>query len=417
MGSRTQAKTKRSGERGNTLFLVAGFMFVMLGMGALAIDLASYYVARNQSQKVADSAALAGAKVFVESGCVTNGSCAGEEGLATTRATQAASQNLVEGQPVTVQAVNFLETPQNPQITVQIQSANLHLYFAGALGITSGPNVGATATAEAYNPSGAAGGAPIYCTSCARPWLIPNCDQFNANAAELNLACPAGQDYFLDPGTNYGVANPGCVTANGVVGEQIDIQLQTKPALYGAMDVDTPFLGNLGDYQQAITTCFTGQTTCGPRNVSVFPGGVPAPATTAGVQNLLHIAANGPVLGQDTIDPTVCPPQIHAGALNPLVLNGVANVNDAISTSDSIVTAYIYDPVNALTPGTPQSVNIVGFAQIFITYADPNPANLGDVYGVVLGVAGCGSNGGGTCNNAAIQGATTMPVRLISTGP
>src|ERR1700722_12557616 len=176
MGLRERKKRQRNGERGNTLFLVAGFLFVMLGIGALAIDLASMYVARNESQRAADSAALAGAKVFVESGCVTLGDCTGQEGLATTRATQAALQSLVAGQPVTVQAINFTETPQNPQITVQIVSSNLPLYFASAVGITSAPNVGATATAEAYNPSGAAGGSPIYCTSCVRPWLIPNCD-------------------------------------------------------------------------------------------------------------------------------------------------------------------------------------------------------------------------------------------------
>ncbi len=411
MGSRRHNRTKRNGERGNAIFLVAGFMVVMLGMGALAIDLASMYVGRSQSQRVADSAALAGAKVFVESGCVTIGDCTGEEGLATTRATQAASQNLVEGQPVTVQAVNFVETSLNPQITVQIQSANLHLYFAGALGFTTGPTVGATATAEAYNPSGATGGSPIYCTSCVRPWLIPNCDQSLTYNTPPSTLC-MGQASLLNLATNYGVSNSNC-TPTGVIGAPIDMMFQTQPTFYGAMDVDTPFLGNLADYQQAITTCFTGQTTCGPRNVSVFTTGVPAPATAAGVQNLLHITANGSGLGQDRIDTTVCPPQIHAGALNPLVINGVANVDDVISTSDSIVTAYIYDG-STLTPGTPQTVNIVGFAQIFVKYADPT--NLGDVYGVILGVAGCGSNGGGACNNAAIQSSTTMPVRLITPG-
>jgi hypothetical protein len=417
MDSRRHARTKRNGERGNSLFFVAGFMFVMLGMGALAIDLASYYVARNQSQRVADSAALAGAKVFVESGCVTIGDCTGEEGLATTRATQAASQNLVEGQAVTVQAVNFLETSQNPQITVQIQSANLHLYFAGALGITTGPTVGATATAEAYNPSGAAGGAPIYCTSCARPWLIANCDQILPGPP----ASICGGGTLLNPGANYSVTNPGCSTGGGVVGEGIDIKLSTPPttpttSFYGAVDVDNG-TGNQADYQTGITTCFMGQTACGVKNLTVMPVSVMTGLTTiTGVENLLHITAVGPAFGQDTIDSTVCPPQIHAGALNPLVTNGVVNMNDVISTSDSIVTAYIFDQApltTSLTLPISQTVNIVGFAQIFVTQADPN---LGDVDGVILGVAGCGSNPG-ACNSAAIQGATTMPVRLISTGP
>jgi hypothetical protein len=408
MGSRKRTKRQRNGERGNTLYFVAAFLFIMLGIGALAIDLASLYVARNESQRAADSAALAGAKVFVESGCVTLGDCTGQEGLATTRATQAALQSLVAGQPVTVQAVNFLETPNDPQITVQVQSANLHVYFAGAVGITSAPTVGATATAEAYNPSGAAGGSPIYCTSCVRPWLIPNCDLAIPTNLHPNSKCPGNKDYFLDPGTSYGVANPGCATAGGITGEPIDVRLQTQSTLYGALDVDTPALGNLADYQQAITTCFTGQTTCGPRNISVFfPTVVSAAATNSGVENLMHVAGAG-IIGQDTIDTTVCPPQITAGTANPYGTNGL------IATSDSIVTAFIFDPVTPLNPGVPQTVNIVGFAQIFVTQVDP--ANSGEFWGVILGVAGCGNNAGGACNSSAIQGPTMLPVRLISPG-
>jgi hypothetical protein len=425
MGSRKKAKRQRNGERGNTLYVVAGFMFVMLGMGALAIDLASLYVARTQSQRAADSAALAGAKVFVETGCVTNGSCAGEEGLATTRATQAASQSLVEGQTVTVQSVNFLETPQNPQITVQIQSPNLHLYFAGALGVTSGPTVAATATAEAYNPSGAAGGAPIYCTSCARPWLIANCDQtlFSAPAgayppSNLCTATTPPETYLLNPGNNYSVANPGCVTGAGVVGETIDMKFLTADTLYGALDVDNG-AGIYADYQTAITTCFTGATTCGTALPTyILPlGPALTAATSAGGEALMHVTATGQAVGQDYIDATVCPPQIHAGALNPFVVQGVLAQDSVIATSDSIVTAYIFDSPTAtpLIPqtvtGTSQAVNIVGFAQIFVTYVDPNG---GDVWGVILGVAGCGSNPG-ACT-AAIQGPTTMPVRLITPG-
>jgi hypothetical protein len=407
MGSRQRRKRCRNGERGNSLFIVAGFLLIMLGIGALAIDLASMYVARNESQRAADSAALAGAKVFVESGCVTLGDCTGQEGLATTRATQAALQSLVAGQPVTVQAISFTETAQNPQITVQIVSSNLPLYFAGAVGITSASNVGATATAEAYNPSGAGGGSPIYCTECVRPWLIANCDQVNFNPAHVNPSCPGGQDYLLDPTSSYGVANPGCATAGGIAGELIDVHLQTQTTLYGALDVDTPALGNLADYQQAITTCFTGQTTCGPRNVTTFPVLVAAAATTTGVENLMHVAGTG-IIGQDTIDTTVCPPQITAGTANPYGANGL------IATSDSIVTAYIFDPVTPLTPGVPQTVNIIGFAQIFVTQADP--ANAGEFIGVILNVAGCGSNESGACDSNAIQSSTMLPVRLISTG-
>jgi hypothetical protein len=409
MGSRIRTKNQRHGERGSTIYLVAGSLVILLGMGALAIDLASLYVARNESQRAADSAALAGAKVFVESGCVTSGDCTGEEATATDRATQAAGLNLVGGFPVTIQSISFNETSQNPQITVQLQSANLNTYFAKAIGMATAPTVGATATAEAYNPSGAAGG-PTYCTGCVRPWLVANCDK--NFATPLSGLC-AGQAYLLNPGGNYSVANAGCFPG-GVVGEPVDVNLQTAPTLFGAVDVDNG-TGNLGDYQQAITTCFTGQTACGGKTLTVLAAnGLTAAATTTGVENLMHIATTGLGAGQDYIDTSVCPPRIHAGALNPLVTQGVVPQDTLIATSDSIVTAYIFDntPLNPLTPT--QAVTVVGFAQIFVTQADP--ATPGEFFGVILGVAGCGSNGGGCGGSGAIKGPTMLPVRLIQPG-
>jgi hypothetical protein len=397
MGSRQRTKIRRYGERGSTLYIVAGSLVILLGMGALAIDLASLYVARNESQRAADSAALAGAKVFVESGCVTSGDCTFQEGTATDRANQVASQILVGGQPVTVQSISFNETFQNPQITVQVQSANLSIYFAGAIGVTTAPTVGASATAEAYNPSGTAGG-PTFCTGCLRPWLIANC-----NPTFPGIGC------LLNSGSNYSVANPGCVTSGGVVGEPIQIGLETNNTQFGAVDDG----GGLASYQQSIITCNTGQKTCGTM-VTTLPGTKTA-TTTPSVDTLLHIGPGNVGLnqGQDWIDTTVCPPQIHAGAFNPLVVQGVVGQDALVATSDSIVTAYIFD--GTLTPAVPpfpqpiEQRTIRGFAQIFVTQVDAN----GDVWGVILGVAGCGSSAGSCGESGSIKGPTMLPVRLI----
>ncbi len=159
-------------------------------MGALSIDLASMYVARGESQQAADSAALAGAKYFVESGCVTNGNCNSFETIATGRATEVAGQSLIEGQGATLNGapVFNISQPQNPQITVTVQSSQLRLNFLPALaGLASllgatGPStapitVGATATAEAYNPSGITGWADLLHwvhTTLAHPELRPD---------------------------------------------------------------------------------------------------------------------------------------------------------------------------------------------------------------------------------------------------
>jgi hypothetical protein len=398
MKSQERAEIRRGGERGSTLYIVAGTLVVLLGVAALAIDLGSLYVARNESQRAADSAALAGAKVFVESGCVTNGDCTSVEAAASALAAKVAAQNLVEGQPVTINAVTFTETPQNPQITVQVQSATLHVYFAGAVGVKSGPVITATATAEAYNPSGESGG-PEYCTSCVRPWLIPNCDPGTAGKAP---GC-GGQTYLLDPTRSYGVENPGCFP-NGVVGEFLPIAIESDQPHFGVVDDGT----GLSGYQSSITTCNTGQMTCGT-SVSILPLETKLAYTGPGVNALLHIASGNVGLnqGQDWIDTSVCPPQIHAGAQNPLVLQGVVTQDAIITTSDSIVTAYLYDAGPDLTKVS--SLTVSGFVQLFVTQQDAK----GDVGGVILGLAGC-SRSNQSCRSGSIKGPTMIPVRLIN---
>jgi len=410
MGSPERLRRRRYGEQGNVLAFVSFFMVILMGFGALGVDLASYYVARTETQRGVDSAALAGAKMFVESGCVTNGDCTTEQTFASNRASQVAEQNLVEGQPLPAPAITFINiASQNPQITVRAQSAPLNLYFInGFIGLFSGGRpskitVASTATAEAYNPSGTASGrGPIFCTGCVRPWLIPN---------------TAG--YLLNPASNYSVTSPGCVTNGGVIGEPIQIAIETKPALYGAVDDGTETVG----YQQSITSCNTGQLTCGTI-VNTLPGNKQA-FTTPSVDKLLHLpggttGAPPPAAfvsaGQDTIVTSACPPQIQAGALNPLVFQGVISAGAVVATSDSIVTAYIYDPSTPLSTTESQAVTIVGFAQIFVTQVDTN----GDVEGDILGVAGCGTNAGGTCGSVIvpnIQGPTMLPVRLITKAP
>lgn len=403
---------RRNGERGSTLFIVAASLTLLLGIAALAVDLASLYVARSESQRAADSAALAGAKVFVESGCVTSGDCSAQEGAAADRATQIASQDLVEGQPVTVSAITFTETSQDPHITVQVQSPNLRVYFAGAIGVTNSPTVTATATAEAFNPSGKSA-APQFCTGCVRPWLIPNCDP--SQTAPANPNCMGTQAYLLHPGSGR-IENPYCAPA-GVIGETLQIAIGTQPNWFGAVNDGTGLAG----YQKSIVTCNTDQMTCGSIvNTLVGPG----LATGPGVSALLHIpsGSTGPGLGQDRIDTSVCPPQIHAGAQNPLVVQGVVSQDALVATSDSIVTAYLYQPSPQpsppprprtwpLNPDVSRSVTVLGFVQIFVTHVDQN----GDVWGVILGVAGCASSDT-DCDPGALKGSNMLPIRLITPG-
>ena len=63
---------QRRNERGQTILLVAVSMVVLLGLAALAIDVVTLYVASGEIQRAADAAAIAGAKVFVDTGVTTD---------------------------------------------------------------------------------------------------------------------------------------------------------------------------------------------------------------------------------------------------------------------------------------------------------------------------------------------------------
>jgi hypothetical protein len=58
----------KKNESGQTIYIVAVALVVVLGMAALAVDVTFFYAAHSQAQKAADAAALAGAKAFVSSG-------------------------------------------------------------------------------------------------------------------------------------------------------------------------------------------------------------------------------------------------------------------------------------------------------------------------------------------------------------
>ena len=147
---------------------------------------------------------------------------------------------------------------------------------------------------------------------------------------------------------------------------------------------------------------------CGA-TVNSLPGIKIAFTYTPGVDTLLHLPGNSRPQSRDKdwIDTTVCPPQVHGGARNPLVTQGVVPQDAVITTSDSIVTAFIFNGAPLVSVSQP--VTIVGFAQVFVTQVDAN----GDVWGVILGLAGCGNSAGSCGSSGTIKGPTMLPVRLI----
>src|SRR5262249_3043744 len=223
----------RGSQRGATLILVAVGLGVFVGISALAIDLAMLYVTRNEAQRAADAAALAGAKVFVTSGCTSapGGCVAGgpQEAAARSQAETIGAQNNVGGQAANIQdpdvTFDYSASPFNPRITVVVQrtkarSNAIPTFFVKIFGVTTA-DIGAKATAEAYNPSGSSTG-PTICASCLKPFMLGNCDSSPSHTTPANPNCP-GQGYFIDPSTG-AIEHPGPYPT-GVVGQEWTIHV------------------------------------------------------------------------------------------------------------------------------------------------------------------------------------------------
>lgn len=249
-------------ERGITMVLVAVAMVTIIGMAALAIDVVTLYLDREEAQRSADAAALAAARVISVSGITGDpsnstgnwGQICGPGGLATQAAQAVVGQNTVASSvPGTInvsysagssgsitsnadcQTLTSTAFGVNPMVTVKVTRAGIPTFFSRIWGNTAN-SVSATATAEAFNPSnsgnvgnqnsGSGTITPVQ-PMCVKPWVVPNQDPWNP-------APNPGPYYCNDPGgpgackslvdvnsgsiTNKGISLEGS-GANGVIGE------------------------------------------------------------------------------------------------------------------------------------------------------------------------------------------------------
>ncbi|MGO9126876.1 MAG: pilus assembly protein TadG-related protein [Terriglobales bacterium] len=456
----TAARCRR-GERGQTILLVAISIVSLLAMAALAIDVVSLYVARCEIQRSADTAALAGAKAMADSGVTTlqptDNNLAAAEILAQSMAIQAinaivaaspAVNQVAGGSPVLVgnPSFNWSQGNNNPQVTVQLQQANLPTFFARVFGSKSAIAT-ATATAEAYNPSNLQSFAPLQ-TTCVKPWLIGNFDPGptlppNNNptpfvvpaTGQVENPAPLGETFWLSadcPAGNFcsGLAldnPPGAKNAPAPNGSPFEYFLPALITPNQGQDICPSATaspcggGNDPAYKQAIECCNVATSyTCGGNvanasyDVTLNPEHQGANSDLAlGTECLIHATGEQLGQGQDTLDWTTAPfptgpPKITAGS-GP-------QTNNLVSTSSSIVTIPIIDTTAPLPTTPPYSVTVVGFLQAFVNSVDNlGPAHRGDVSITVLNVIGCSQT-----PNAAItpvvggNGASPIPVRLIT---
>jgi len=452
-----RAGTRRAGSQsGLSIFIVAVGLTLILAITGFAVDLANLYVARNEAQRAADSAALAGASEFVKAG-FTSGLMPSSQvaPLAAQQATQVGNQNLVIGQSPdlptssssTALPANFnmscppptgvsggcfnFSAPNDPRITVVVYK-NMPTYFMKVLGISSIP-VSAQATAEVYNPAGGAG--PTNSVQCLKPWLLPNCDFVHPVAAsdpEANLSCGTytasngtvmAYSYFVDPNNNDAVVRPG-LQPTGVIGEQLEIKVGVPgdaeaPSKFwpvylpaggtfvcpacAANDQATSGSNSAALYSENIECCSTTQITCGTTTVQPINGNMVGP-TRSGVDCLIHQGNNGS--GQDCISldsSATCPGvttslalpfTMYAGSNNPYGMSA----GSQITTSDSLVTLPIYDgsqlcPGASSAPNCPSSITVDVTGFLQMFVRVQVNSQQSSVYAYVLNVTGCGAGG------------------------
>jgi hypothetical protein len=426
------------GERGATLALVAVALVALLSVAALAIDLGMLYVARNEAQRAADAAALAGAYTFITSGCTSTGGCVSGGPQETTARLQAQSvgdTNTIIGRKADIRNsdVSFsYPSAMEPQITVVVERTAARgnavpTIFARMFGVSEA-DVSVKATAEAYNPSGSGSGSPAVADDCVAPFLVPNCDP--KHNAVLNTACASGVPggYFINP-DNGQIANPQ-LYPNGAIGETWQLHYGNTGPSNGAAPSQW-YLVAYGDSQSGsdlrdyISQCTPMTISCG-QTLETYNGKSTGPVDQ-GVEYRIHASGLGMNQGQDTIDTSVGPPfAITAGLNNP---NQLLVGKTYYGPSDSVVTVPVYDG-HALSAGG-STVTVVGFMQLFLQ--DANHTGTDDyVDAVVLNVSGCGSGGGsgsggegsgagsttsgtggGTAPTVVSTGGAPIPIRLI----
>jgi hypothetical protein len=427
--------------------LVALSMVAVMAMAALSIDVITLYLANAEAQRSADAAALAGARILSLNGITgdpldSSGDWSAACTLATQVATAVANQNLVAGTAPSTITVTFPDDPSgncndvgaatkfgvNPIVQVAVQRTALPTFFSRIWGRRSA-NISGTSFAEAFNPSYSASYTAAIVgvqPRCVKPWIVGN----------GNPGPPPPPVDYVDPTTG-AISNSGGIDIGGAGGFVIGSQITLKPAAQcgvgGCFAVQTKSVaqgqyiaasvqgtpvavatGATGDiWQEAIGGC--DQTTvyaCGT------VGGATADLTVnlgGGVNSDTYTAAealtNGPA-GADQLNPATYPFQIEAGLNNPMVVNGVVNDNDVITSSNSIVTVPLmdYTPVAAVAQ---PPVTIVGFLQIFIQNLGNGPGTYGWINGYVLNVSGCGNGSPPT----SVAGSSPVPVRLIQQYP
>jgi Flp pilus assembly protein TadG len=446
--------TPRQAERGVTMVLVALCMLTIIGMAALSIDVVTLYLAREEAQRAADAAALAGARIISLSGITTTADpanspadwksiCGGTASVASVAAQAAGQQNAVatstptvsitysaQGAPAGNADCSTLPTAFaiNPTVIATVKNSNLPTLFS-RIWSRNVNSVSATAAAEVINPSNsgsiAAGGDAIQVVPrCVKPWIIPNLDPGNGGSfVDKNTGAIVHKRIRINGAGTGGIGEPitlqadcktgaaDCNPANGHMLNNPPLAGSYVPALVTVNPVAFPVCADDDLFQEAIGGCDESTAyQCGipigsNADLTFNPGGSGGDTAVAG-QCLINQKANGLAQGQDALDVTAYPYKMLSGSQNPILPSANTQL---ITASNSVVSLPIYDQTAGNLTTTQPTITILGYLQVFIDSVD---STTGNVNLHVLNVAGCGNDASTT---VLAPGTSPLPIRLITT--
>lgn len=427
---RRRAISSGKNERGVIITLVAIFMLFVVGaMAALAIDVVSLYTGRSEAQLAADSAALTAARVMANSGMTSSTDttlASNAQTLASTIAQQVAETNQVGGTNLTAAQINVTfpnsastTFQQNPHVTVQITS-NLPTFFSRIWGRTQ-LQVVATATAEAYNPSGLATGAtsgpaPPPAPLCAKPWVLPNIDPSNGNPMFTTATGAINNSALVGRQDMTGLFRRRRPTQTPAQWEYYEGAQASFPAPTTALPSCS--FGAPDQYQTSVAGCVQVPIACGS---TVYLNQTPdsnlqsADAVNCLTHSTAGVAGTGDSIYQSPYGGTGEPFQFLGGTSNPI--SGA--VGNQILVSDSLATVPVYDNSPTGVPGAPNNtpLTVIGFVQLFLnpdgTGTPTFGPNAGHINTTIINMVGCGTNASGPPYVVG-NGPSAVPVRLIT---
>ncbi len=359
--------SKRSGQQGMTIPLLALFLVALFVVAALAIDLGVLYTARTSAQHAADAAALAGAFTFLDPTAV-------EPTAATNAAIAAGGQNRILGKTVSLAPSDIAvdTTARTVTVTVsRLQGNAIPTAFARVAGINL---VAVQTQAKAQASSTPTGG------RCVKPFFIPNTI---LSSLSPSSACSAGQ-YIFTPG-NYQQLSAFMLSQG--FGQLINAR-PTSPSqsLAPSQFFSLDFGSGAATYTCAIQECLNSCSVPSPVSCgSSWPletGNMVGP-TSQGINNLIGN-----------------PPDTYVNVGEYQTASGISN------TSQSLIVAPVWDNctqvINSGTAG--QTPTVVGFLELFVVGMSGN-----NLQTRVISAAGCNMQAG----SSGSTGPLAIPVRLV----